>query len=98
MNARAVLYGFFEDGLFGAKGAAGAGAQHQQFFTLFDGGRAVRHDEDGAAFGLVGADRGVKRDRALVVEVRVRLVQDDQNGIAKERPRKADALQLPSRQ
>ena len=81
-----------------AKGALRAVLQHQQHLAFLDRGGPVRDDDDGAAAVLVGGDGAVQRGGALVVEVRVRFVQHQQDRVEIERARQADALDLAIRE
>jgi hypothetical protein len=58
----------------------------------------VRHDQDRLALGLHRADGGVQGHRPGIVEVRVRLVEDQENRIAIKGPRQTDPLHPASRQ
>ena len=71
--------------------------QHQHLIDRLDPDRPVRHhDHDGAALARA-AHRAGQRLVALAVEIGVRLVEHDQEGIAVERPRQRHALRLPGR-
>ena len=74
------------------EGPAHALIHHQQQFAFGDRGGAMRHDDDRTAAGLDVADGDVQRRRALVVEVRVRLVQDQEHRVAVQGTGQADAL------
>src|SRR5215208_6848028 len=62
-----------------------------------EGARTVRHHDDDLSARPRGRDRGGQRLLALGIEVRVRLVEHDQERIAVERAGKCDALALPCR-
>ena len=68
--------------------------EHQQHVTFLNGGRAVRHDQDRFALFFHFPDRGVERHAALVIQVGVRLVEDQNDRVAIQGARQSDALNL----
>ena len=80
-----------------AKGPAHAIFDHQQQIAFLNGRWPVRHDQHRTARLFGRPDRRVQRQSAVVIKVRVRLIQHQQHGVAKQRPRKADTLDLPAR-
>ena len=59
-----------------------------------DGRGAVGHDDDALAFGLHGVDHGVQRLGPFGVERGVRLVEDEEDGVAVKRAGQREALLL----
>src|SRR5689334_1092781 len=72
--------------------------EHQDLVADGQRGWPVRDQDDDRAAVLRGRNRLMERRLALVVEVRVRLVEYDQERIAIESARQRDALPLPGGQ
>ena len=83
-----------QDFLLGSERLSLAAVHHQDLVDAAKRGRTVRdHDHDAAALAD-RVDRAGERGVALRVEIGVRLVQHDQEGVAIQRTRKSDALTL----